>query len=85
MSLLPLLAVTGTVTASATARHRSSFSSSVRVDPSPVVALNRAVALGMRDGPAAGLAAIEALLSEGALGDYHLAHAARYRDSHEIR
>jgi len=48
-----------------------------RVDPSPVVALNRAVALGMRDGPIAGLTAIEALLAEGALADYHLAHAAR--------
>jgi hypothetical protein len=40
-----------------------------------VVALNRAVALGMHAGPAAGLAAIEVLLSEGALTDYHLAHA----------
>jgi RNA polymerase sigma-70 factor (ECF subfamily) len=48
-----------------------------RVDPSPVVALNRAVALGMRDGPGAGLAAIELLLAEGTLADYHLAHAAR--------
>ncbi|HEX2673209.1 MAG TPA: hypothetical protein VHM25_20150 [Polyangiaceae bacterium] len=48
-----------------------------RVDPSPVVALNRAVALGMRDGPAAGLPAIEALLAAGVLADYHLAHAAR--------
>jgi len=47
------------------------------VDRSPVVALNRAVALGMRDGPAVGLAAIEALLNSGALADYHLAHAAR--------
>jgi len=47
------------------------------VDPSPVVGLNRAVALGMRDGPAAGLAAIEELLGSGALADYHLAHAAR--------
>jgi len=42
--------------------------------PSPVVELNRAVALAMRDGPAAGLALIDALL---ALADYHLAHAAR--------
>jgi len=47
------------------------------VDPSPVAALNRAVALGMRDGPRAGLTAIEALLSEGELTEYHLAHAAR--------
>ncbi len=46
-----------------------------RADPSPVVILNRAAALGMRDGPEAGLAAIEAVLGE--LDDYHLAHAAR--------
>jgi RNA polymerase sigma factor (sigma-70 family) len=48
-----------------------------RVDPSPVVALNRAAAIGMRDGPEAGLAAIEAVLRQGRLDDYHLAHAAR--------
>jgi RNA polymerase sigma-70 factor, ECF subfamily len=48
-----------------------------RVEPSPVVALNRAVALGMRDGAAAGLDAVEAVLREGALDEYHLAHAAR--------
>jgi RNA polymerase sigma-70 factor (ECF subfamily) len=48
-----------------------------RVDPSPVVALNRAVAVGMRDGPEVGLAAIEAVLAQGGLDDYHLAHAAR--------
>lgn len=48
-----------------------------RLTPSPVVALNRAVALGMRDGPAAGLAAIEAVLEQGGLDGYHLAHAAR--------
>ena len=49
-----------------------------RVDPSsPVVSLNRAVAIGMRDGPGPGLAHIEAVLSQGGLDDYHLAHAAR--------
>lgn len=48
-----------------------------RRDPSPVVALNRAAALGMRDGPDAGLAAIEAVLENGGLENYHLAHAAR--------
>jgi len=48
-----------------------------RVDRSPVVALNRAVALGMRDGAAAGLSAIDLVLGEGALEQYHLAHAAR--------
>ncbi len=47
-----------------------------RVDPSPVVALNRAVAIGMRDGPAAGLVAVEAVMAEGQLGAYYLAHAA---------
>jgi RNA polymerase sigma-70 factor (ECF subfamily) len=48
-----------------------------RVEPSPVVELNRAVAVAMRDGPAAGLALIDPLLAGGELGDYHLAHAAR--------
>ncbi|MHB8731254.1 MAG: RNA polymerase sigma factor [bacterium] len=45
--------------------------------PSPVVELNRAAAVAMRDGPAAGLALIDALLARGDLSDYHLAHAAR--------
>jgi RNA polymerase sigma-70 factor (ECF subfamily) len=49
----------------------------LRIAPSPVVALNRAVALGLRDGPEAGLAAIEAVLEGGDLDAYHLAHAAR--------
>ncbi|HYT68560.1 MAG TPA: RNA polymerase sigma factor [Vicinamibacterales bacterium] len=49
----------------------------MRIDPSPVVALNRAVAVAMRDGPAAGLALIEAILDAGELKDYRLAHAAR--------
>jgi len=48
-----------------------------RVDPSPVVELNRAVAMAMRDGPAAGLALVDAILARGELGDYHLAHSAR--------
>jgi RNA polymerase sigma-70 factor, ECF subfamily len=48
-----------------------------RVEPSPVVELNRAVALAMRDGPAVGLAAVDALLARGDLANYHLAHAAR--------
>jgi RNA polymerase sigma-70 factor (ECF subfamily) len=48
-----------------------------RSDPSPVVELNRAVALAMRDGPLAGLALIDAILARGDLGNYHLAHAAR--------
>ncbi len=49
----------------------------VRADPSPVVELNRAVAVAMRDGPLAGLALIDAILARGDLGDYHLAHSAR--------
>jgi RNA polymerase sigma-70 factor, ECF subfamily len=48
-----------------------------RAEPSPVVELNRAVAVAMRDGPAAGLALIDVILGDGNLSDYHLAHAAR--------
>ncbi len=48
-----------------------------RVEPSPVVELNRAVAVAMRDGPLAGLALIDAILARGDLAKYHLAHAAR--------
>jgi RNA polymerase sigma-70 factor (ECF subfamily) len=49
----------------------------LRADPSAVVALNRAVAVAMRDGPAAGLALIDEILARGELADYHFAHAAR--------
>ena len=49
----------------------------LRMDQSPVVALNRAVAVAMRDGPAAGLRLIDAILDSGELADYRLAHAAR--------
>jgi len=49
----------------------------LRIEPSPVIALNRAAAVAMRDGPAAGLVLIDVLLSRGELIDYHLAHAAR--------
>ena len=48
-----------------------------RIDPSPVVELNRAVAVAMRDGPEAGLALIDAIFAHGDLVDYHLAHSAR--------
>jgi RNA polymerase sigma-70 factor, ECF subfamily len=47
------------------------------VEPSPVVELNRAVAVAMRDGPQAGLDLIDAILGRGELDNYHLAHAAR--------
>jgi len=49
----------------------------LRTEPSPVVELNRAAAVAMRDGPAAGLALIDPILSRGDLADYHLAHSAR--------
>jgi RNA polymerase sigma-70 factor (ECF subfamily) len=49
----------------------------LRVEPSPIVELNRAVAVAMRDGPDAGIALISALLEEGHLKNYHLAYAAR--------
>ena len=48
-----------------------------RAEPSPVVELNRAVAVAMRDGPRAGLELIDAILARGDLSDYHLAHSAR--------
>jgi RNA polymerase sigma-70 factor (ECF subfamily) len=48
-----------------------------QLEPSPVVELNRAVAVAMRDGPQAGLSLIDAILARGDLSDYRLAHAAR--------
>lgn len=49
----------------------------LRLEPSPIIELNRAVAVAMRDGAEAGLATLDALLARGELDDYHLAHAAR--------
>ena len=49
----------------------------VQAHPSPVVELNRAVAVAMRDGPLAGLTLIDTILAQGDLGNYHLIHAAR--------
>jgi RNA polymerase sigma-70 factor (ECF subfamily) len=49
----------------------------LRIEPSPIVELNRAVAVAMRDGPGAGLELIDAILARGELLDYHLAHSAR--------
>jgi RNA polymerase sigma-70 factor (ECF subfamily) len=49
----------------------------VRIQPSPVVHLNRAVAIGLRDGPEAGLKQIDAVLEDGELANYYLAHSAR--------
>jgi RNA polymerase sigma-70 factor (ECF subfamily) len=48
-----------------------------RLEPSPVVELNRAVAVAMRDGPQAGLALVDAILDRGELAEYHLAHSVR--------
>lgn len=49
----------------------------LRADPSPIIGLNRAVAVAMRDGPAKGLEVVDELLEGGELVNYHLAHAAR--------
>lgn len=48
-----------------------------RAEPSPIVNLNRAVAVAMRDGPLAGLQIVDGILTQGDLAEYHLAHAAR--------
>ncbi len=53
------------------------YSLLLRIEPSPVIELNRAVAVAMRDGPEAGLILIDEILKRGELADYHLAHAAR--------
>lgn len=49
----------------------------LRAEPSPVIELNRAVAVAMRDGPQAGLDLIDSIIARGDLADYHLAHSAR--------
>lgn len=49
----------------------------LQIEPSPVIELNRAVAVAMRDGPAAGLALVDAILGRGDLSGYHLAHSVR--------
>jgi RNA polymerase sigma-70 factor (ECF subfamily) len=49
----------------------------LRSEPTPIVELNRAVAVAMRDGPEAGLALVDGLLARGELVEYRLAHAAR--------
>jgi RNA polymerase sigma-70 factor, ECF subfamily len=49
----------------------------LRIEPTPIVELNRAVAVAMRDGPVAGLILIDELLTQGELADYRLTHAAR--------
>jgi RNA polymerase sigma-70 factor (ECF subfamily) len=49
----------------------------LRIEPTPIVELNRAVAVAMRDGPESGLALIDGILVRGELTDYHFAHSAR--------
>ena len=58
-------------------RIASLYNLLLRIDSSPVIELNRAVAVAMRDGPAAGLPLIDEVLERGDLTDYYLAHAAR--------
>lgn len=53
------------------------YAALLAMQPSPVIELNRAAAVAMHEGPAAGLALIDALLARGELRDYHLAHSAR--------
>jgi len=53
------------------------YSLLAHIEPSPVIELNRAVAIAMRDRPEAGLTLIDAILARGDLTEYHLAHAAR--------
>jgi RNA polymerase sigma-70 factor (ECF subfamily) len=55
----------------------SLYDALAQAEPSPIVDLNRAVAVAMRDGPAAGLALIDGILESGDLAEYHLAHSAR--------
>ncbi len=69
----------GAATAAATDWRRivALYDELVRLQPWPIVELNRAVAVAMCDGPGAGLAQIDAMLEQGHLANYHLAHAAR--------
>jgi RNA polymerase sigma-70 factor (ECF subfamily) len=66
-----------TATATNWARIATLYDWLMQVEPSPVVELNRAVAVAMRDGPKAGLGIIDTILGRGDLEDYYLAHAAR--------
>ena len=59
------------------ARIAATYDLLLGIEPSPVIELNRAAAIAMRDGPAAGLALIDAILARGDLLDYQPAHAAR--------
>lgn len=56
----------------------------LHISPSPVIELNRAVALAMRDGAEAGLQVVDQLIGRGELGDYHLLHSARAYFCHRL-
>jgi RNA polymerase sigma-70 factor (ECF subfamily) len=49
----------------------------LNINPSPIIELNRAVAVAMRDGPSSGLELVDAILARGELTDYHLTHSTR--------
>jgi RNA polymerase sigma-70 factor (ECF subfamily) len=70
-------AAAATADATDWARIVSLYDLLMQADPTPVVELNRAVAVSMHDGPAAGLVLVDDLLARGDLDDYRLAHAAR--------
>src|SRR5256885_6277080 len=68
-----------------TTLFRSLYDVLARVEPSPVIELNRAAAVAMRDGPAPGLALIDAILARGDLTDYHLDRkSTRLNSSHLV-
>lgn len=67
----------GTVDATDWPQIVALYDALLSVNPSPVIELNRAVAVAMRDGPEAGLVLMDAILQRGDLLDFHLAHAAR--------
>jgi predicted RNA polymerase sigma factor len=76
------LVSTGRFKAIDTLRRRTRFNDSLydllaSAESSPVIELNRAVAIAMRDGPLTGLQLVDEILAQGDLADYHLAHAAR--------
>lgn len=55
----------------------SLYSTLLQLEPSPVIELNRAVAIAMRDGPQSGVQIVDDILARGELADYHLAHSTR--------
>jgi RNA polymerase sigma-70 factor, ECF subfamily len=76
-AMAALHAVAPSVAATDWAQIVSLYDQLLQIAPSPVVALNRAVAVAMRDGPLIGLTQVDAILARGDLANYYLAHAAR--------